>query len=236
MNGESLRSQAGLNALGTLALAINHIWRARCLAKFEDQTISGALVIRMVEKDLRLLNMSYRPKRTLTKQQAVQLERFGIVPRQVWPKGGTWLGWSKPSLGHYKINTDGAFKDGLAAIGIIIRNDKGDVVLAHWDRVNVESSDQAEVEALGTRIALGQELGLTSWVIETDSSVAFGAFRGKRTNLKMYYWAKRFGFNNEHLELVRREVNRTADCLAKHGLRSSGLRVTEIANIPRDAN
>ena len=82
------------------------------------------------------------------------------------------VSWKKPQAGVFKINTDGATADNgrRLSIGVIIRDSRGEVVVALC-RVLLDcfSVDETEVLAVEAGILLARELDLHQVIVESDS-------------------------------------------------------------------
>jgi ribonuclease HI len=80
--------------------------------------------------------------------------------------------WKPPQLGRYKVNYDGAMfeESSEAGIGVIIRNDKGEVMASMCHRIHYPHSIEA-MEAYAARITaqLAIDLGFKEVDIEGDS-------------------------------------------------------------------
>jgi hypothetical protein len=60
------------------------------------------------------------------------------------------VAWSPPDTGWVKVNTDAGFNpsSGLASIGAVARDDKGQVILAAWQVIRrCASPEEAEAKA-----------------------------------------------------------------------------------------
>lgn len=56
--------------------------------------------------------------------------------------------WTLPSQGWLKVNMDAPYKDGKVALGVVMRNDKGDPVLVASRTCDCISSEVAKMEAI----------------------------------------------------------------------------------------
>ena len=86
--------------------------------------------------------------------------------------------WKPPPHGWYKINIDGAtFKDeGHSGLGIIVRNDRGEIMGALSKRIRFPlGALEAEAKAAECGVIFAWELGLREVIIEGDSQVVIHA-------------------------------------------------------------
>lgn len=58
--------------------------------------------------------------------------------------------WKKPDSRRLKLNTDGSFdkNTNMAGIGGVVRNDRGDFIMAYFVPVHSQSNNQAEALAV----------------------------------------------------------------------------------------
>ena len=80
--------------------------------------------------------------------------------------------WTPPPHGQYKINSDAVvFQDlGCYGVGVVIRNDKGQMMGAMCKRVGFPlGALEAEAKALEAGLFLAWDLGLKDIVVESDS-------------------------------------------------------------------
>ena len=86
--------------------------------------------------------------------------------------------WKPPPTDWYKINVVSAvFKEtGQCGIGVIVRNDKGEIMGAHSKKLYFPlGALEAEVKAMECGIIFAWELGLRQVIIEGDSQVVIQA-------------------------------------------------------------
>ncbi|KAL0008862.1 hypothetical protein SO802_010364 [Lithocarpus litseifolius] len=133
--------------------------------------------------------------------------------------------WKPPPHRWYKINIDGAtFKDeGHCGLGIIVRNDKGEIMGALSKRIRFPlGALEAEAKAAECGLIFAWELGLREVIIEGDSHVVIHALSteqlaplsiqqlisGTKTWLPNFRaWKARF---------ARRDCNKAAHLMARH--------------------
>jgi ribonuclease HI len=125
------------------------------------------------------------------------------------------------------IYTDGASRGnpGKAAIGVVIRDEKGAMIASISQAIGKTTNNQAEYRAIIAALEKAQSLGADSVELNSDSELIVrqvkGQYRVKKDTLKPLYekvmqLKSRFsGFSIRHLP---RERNRQADKLANAAL------------------
>ncbi|KAL3643914.1 hypothetical protein CASFOL_011846 [Castilleja foliolosa] len=211
----SLRSQLGYTAMGTMMYCLWGIWKERCRARFESTDMNKQRTIKFITSSIQDLNQINSPKRQADFWGKHVLDRLLIPVKSPAVKRGAWLHWTKPSLGYYKLNTDGAVKNGVATIGGIIRNEMGEMVRAFWKKIELTTVDIAEMEAIIHGVLLCNSLAIDRFRIETDSLTVFKAATGKSMNPNITYMARRNGLGTQLIDHIYREQNVVADLLAK---------------------
>ncbi|PSS34373.1 Ribonuclease H protein [Actinidia chinensis var. chinensis] len=154
--------------------------------------------------------------------------------------GNSWIrvGWKPPSMGIFKLNTDGASKGnpGKAGAGGLIRNHEGRWVAGFCHNIGTTNSLEAEVTAIRDGLELVNRLGLTNVDVETDSKLAVqliagSIFSGERVNSLVNDCRRLMEeIGSTTLRHVYREANACADILANLGVVADGLEV--FANAP----
>jgi ribonuclease HI len=127
-------------------------------------------------------------------------------------------------------NTDGASRGnpGESGIGIICRDNEGNVVFSGGGYIGTATNNVAEYEALIACLRRAQALPCTKLVLSSDSELMVrqirGQYRVKDKNLQRYYQLVKqllasapFRFEIVHIE---REKNHEADQLANAGIDS----------------
>ncbi len=137
----------------------------------------------------------------------------------------TLIKWASPSLGWFKLNTDGSSLGnlGLAGGGGVIRGHVGDWVGGFSRAIGVTTSVQAELRALKDGLNLAIDLGILHLEIEMDSLVAVELVKSITTPNAFFSTIvtdcrslmKRFEICS--LKHIFREANGCADLLAKAG-------------------
>ena len=125
--------------------------------------------------------------------------------------------WSPPSPGVFKFNVDGATrgKQGLAGIGGVLRNSKGEVLFMFSKRVGVCDSNEAEVLASLEALRCFSRCFQGDLIVESDSSNAIAWV----SNRKHFPWKFQFLFNEIRaftttINVVFRHQLRTTNCMA----------------------
>nr|XP_009765572.1 PREDICTED: uncharacterized protein LOC104217121 [Nicotiana sylvestris] len=109
-----------------------------------------------------------------------------LAKLETWRPIATWkqVIWEKPPTGRVKINTDGSFRkeSGKAGLGGIVRDDKGDLIIAFSLTIRGSSNNCTEVMAakLGLQWCLQQ--GYNNLYLEVDSQIVANILIAKKTN------------------------------------------------------
>ncbi|XP_030926288.1 uncharacterized protein LOC115953015 [Quercus lobata] len=94
--------------------------------------------------------------------------------------------WQPPPKDTYKINYDGAIflKSEEAGIGVVIKNERGEVMASLAEKVNKPSGGVGAIEAMAVRraILLAVELGFQQCVVEGDLEIVFKALSREGSN------------------------------------------------------
>jgi ribonuclease HI len=133
--------------------------------------------------------------------------------------------WTLPSLGWFKLNTDGSSlgNPGLAGGGGVIRNHLGEWLGGFSRSIGFTTSVQAELRALKDGLLLAIDLEILNLEIEMDSLVAVDLINSSNTSnafLSTIVTDCRClleRFDHWSLKHVFREANGCADLLAKSG-------------------
>lgn len=80
----------------------------------------------------------------------------------------------KPALGSVKLNCDVALKTrgGDASVGVIARNDSGELIDGHFKRFRAASALQGELEAIRLACLMALDMNLSLVEIESDNKTA----------------------------------------------------------------
>ncbi|PKU82515.1 Putative ribonuclease H protein [Dendrobium catenatum] len=122
--------------------------------------------------------------------------------------------WIKPSSGYYKLNTDGAFSNLKAGYGGIIRDCRGNTILAFASPSVIRTACLAEILALKYGLNLCNTLGITNVGIELDAQTILHYISGKGSSNPLYFYIIReikfllSSFNLFYLILIEKAMRR----------------------------
>lgn len=147
------------------------------------------------------------------------MENLGIPVKSVVVKKGRWLAWSKPELGLIKVNTDGSKRSESTTGGGILRDANGLFLFGFGTKFTHQDILKAELEAILEGILVCNQLQITNYILETDSSLAYTMI----LNTAKEHWSYSYLFrrireaivHTTRLRLIYREENKAADLLAK---------------------
>ncbi len=125
-------------------------------------------------------------------------------------------------------HTDGASRGnpGESGIGVILRNEGGEVVYSSGFYIGVATNNVAEYSALIHCLEKARELGCTELFINSDSELMVrqmsGTYKVKNARLRQYFEKARKLIDSSPfrctIRYVDREQNRDADMLANAGI------------------
>jgi ribonuclease HI len=139
--------------------------------------------------------------------------------------------WKPPPQGWIKLNTDTGFciQTGQASMGLIVRNDKGGVLLSAWRTLaRCSSLEVAEAEACLAGLRLVVEWNNQPTQVEVDCQTLVKAIKDRSESRASWAGlieeirgviALLLGSQVKH---VRRDANKAAHSLAQRALRSHG--------------
>jgi ribonuclease HI len=125
------------------------------------------------------------------------------------------------------VNVDGGSRGnpGPAALGVVVRDDAGEVIADAAEPIGAATNNVAEYRALLRGIELAAEHGATELQLYGDSELVVKQVRGeykvKDANLKPLHAAARqalSAFSTWAFDHVRREQNAEADALVNQAL------------------
>ena len=132
--------------------------------------------------------------------------------------------WKAPDQHAYKVNFDGAIfvKEGLAGLGVVIRNDQGLIMASLTQQIPLPVSIIAvEVLAAWRALKLTLELGFDKITLEGDTEVLIKSLVTRCNSLAHYGHLTAnihilvSRFSSLSLSHVRRHCNRLAHALAR---------------------
>jgi len=129
------------------------------------------------------------------------------------------------------INTDGGARGnpGPAAIGVVMKNEKGDVLLAEGKYIGETTNNQAEYQAVIFALEKAHALGGTDLRFNLDSELVVkqlnGEYNVKNQDLAVQFmkiWNWRSKFKSVEFKHVYREKNKEADEMVNRALDERG--------------
>ena len=124
--------------------------------------------------------------------------------------------------------TDGASRGnpGESGIGIILKDDRGDIIHSHFGYIGQATNNIAEYTALATCLKLAEKIGCKKLIVHSDSELMVrqmnGQYKVKDEGLKKHFQniqefllVAPFQFSITH---IPREKNFEADQLANKGI------------------
>nr|XP_023881644.1 uncharacterized protein LOC111994020 [Quercus suber] len=125
-----------------------------------------------------------KPGRVILKSALNLVEEYcatNEVRQRVILGGGLSTIWKSPDMGRYKVNVNGAvFKHRKkAGIGVVIRDEAGEVVVALSKIVNTPlGAVEIEAKAVEAGVSFARDVGIREAVIEGDSLIICKALQG----------------------------------------------------------
>ena len=172
------------------------------------------------------------------------LERASCNTAFQQPRPHQVAAWQAPVQHAYKVNFDGAIfvEDGLAGLGVVIRNDHGLIMASLTQQIPLPGS-VIEVEVLAARkaLVLTIELGFDNITIEGDSEVLINSLAKGGNSLAHYghllvdIHVLMTRFSSLSLSHVKRNCNSLAHALARRASSTPDLSIW-MEEIPPDLN
>ncbi|KAL3635512.1 hypothetical protein CASFOL_020059 [Castilleja foliolosa] len=215
IHNTDMDTQYGYISLCFFGISIWEIWKARCKATFDDIDMNAHVIIKKINNQVTLINTYISPKKPSTNWEDAALGRLNIQKKQVQVKRGTWLRWSHPPPGLTKLNVDGGFKNGQGYVGGLLRDEDGIPKMAFWKKVQVQDSEEAEIEAINIGIEICTSMGAHNFIIESDSPAWMKAYMGKTNSSSKIYKTRKYSQYAAKINQIYREENQPADLLAK---------------------
>jgi ribonuclease HI len=124
--------------------------------------------------------------------------------------------------------TDGASRGnpGESGIGVVLKDERGNVIGSHFDYIGQATNNIAEYTALATCLKLVQKIECNQLIVHSDSELMVRQLNGKYKvkdeglkkqfqNIQKILTDVRFQFSIKH---IPREKNHEADHLANQGI------------------
>lgn len=133
----------------------------------------------------------------------------------------TWCKWKKPQVGWTKLNTDGSVDRENAGFGGLLRNHKGDPVVAFVSKAPQDDVFLVELWAIWRGLVLALSLGIKLIWVESDSLPVVKTitreqpYGTKGSRCLNHIWRLLTKFDDYRVTHSWRETNRAADCLSK---------------------
>nr|XP_009759526.1 PREDICTED: uncharacterized protein LOC104212044 [Nicotiana sylvestris] len=143
------------------------LWKRRNSLKYGD-VVSGNRVIYQVSSTIQALVKIRKPGIYVPhKWQDLLHTLENYVPKLRWEK----VLWEHPSNGWIKANTDGASRGNpsRSAIGIVLRDEFGDIRYATGREIKEGSNNEAEATALVEAIRMCRAMNFSNIWLQTDS-------------------------------------------------------------------
>ncbi len=123
--------------------------------------------------------------------------------------------------------TDGGARGnpGPAAIGVVLKNQGGDILATHKEYLGEATNNQAEYRALIKALEMAKEAGADEVVCYLDSELVVKQlkreYKVKNENIAQLFvlaWNLSTGFRKVSFTHIRREYNKEADALVNESL------------------
>ena len=158
--------------LTKIATVLWGVWFARNKKIFEERTMTPVVVMEWSRKQV-------QEWKEANKKHHATSRHISFVSQQESK-------WTPPNLGSFKVNVDGAIKEGQDsfAVGMALRNSHGQFLTGRVMRF-AGSTHVVEAEMVGILEALSwiNQLPVTAVTIESDSELCVNAMKGNNTNL-----------------------------------------------------
>lgn len=208
-------TQVGYYRVLSCVAALFQIWKHMNAINHGETRLNEHGVICTIICLVKELNVIYNPKTPNTCDGV--LETMGVDIKLIRSAPGRCCSWVKPKSG-LKLNFDGSFKDNKVGFGGVIRDDKGEVIVAFASAKLGVSAIQAEFEALFIGLHIVDSNNLCLDEVEGDSAQVALVLNQKQS----YIWEfadiieKCLKLLNEKKVMhVFREANRAADSPSK---------------------
>lgn len=197
------------------------IWLARNSAKHNGECMSLFKINKQVTHWMLQLSTLIQVKVQVSFLDQISLVVLKVPMIHIPLRRGIWVHWQPPSMGQYKLNTDGSSIRGNNAGGGILRDHNGDLIMAFSTKLYPGSSAEAEAYTMLEGLKICHARNQVPHVIESDSFYLIQCMLNKwRTPWKLEYVIRQcLTMIPLHALIchVHREGNMVADRLANHG-------------------
>ncbi|GAA0167741.1 reverse transcriptase [Lithospermum erythrorhizon] len=198
------------------------LWEARNKAIHEHRVFSFKTIRTRIENLLYYLGKADLLHYKHWKGDLHVAQRLNITVYRSPRKPPLLLKWIKPPRGKLKVNTDGAFKEGFAGLGGVIRNEDGHCFAAIGMSTIGDSPLHAELLAAAQLLKWCKSQGYNNLIVETDSAIMMKMVEKQQGHWSLYSLMRQLTHlldsTLSSLVLVKREQNRGADWIAKEAL------------------
>jgi ribonuclease HI len=131
--------------------------------------------------------------------------------------------WELPGPGEVKLNIDGAFSSTGAGIGLLLRDDKGEVIFAACQKLQqCQDATEAEIKAIEEGLRLALHWSTLNITVESDCAEAVELIKESTPNTSAYAFSinviREFLREREiKIAKISRDVNVASHELAKLG-------------------
>ncbi|GAA0186748.1 hypothetical protein LIER_34036 [Lithospermum erythrorhizon] len=201
------------------------LWEARNKAIHENRAYSFITIRIRIENLLFYLGKAELLHYKHWTWDLLVAQRLNITVLRTARKPPIVLKWLKPPSGKLKVNTDGAFKDGFAGLGGVIRNEDGHCIAAIGMSTEEVSPLHAELLAAVHTLEWCRSNGYYNLIVETDSAIMLKMVVNRQGHWTLFPLMMQVSFllhsTMSSFFLVKREQNRGADWIAKEALSKS---------------
>ena len=151
------------------------------------------------------------------------MQSFGVCLKMGAAKKKRKASWLSP-LGAFNFNVDGASrgKPGLASIGGVLRNHKGEVLYMFSKHVGIKDSNEMEVLTILEAPCIYHSFYHHNLIMESDSINAISWVKSLRGPWKMHFLFNEIGLFVSEMQLTFQHIIRSAngmeDSLVKQGV------------------
>ncbi|XP_060673264.1 uncharacterized protein LOC132803768 [Ziziphus jujuba] len=145
-------------------------------------------------------------------------------------------GWSRPTVGTFKINTDAALSKRGSCLAMVVRNAAGNILHIRSFKSVIDIPDAAEMEAILKALQVAYSYGWSNICLESDASAVIDSLATK--NRKAFHWqAEHLAnliFQLTHVSFVwtARENNRCAHLVGQWAKKFSFFGEVDLYSLP----